>query len=128
MRNPSKIFNLDETSTATVQKPKRLLKGRSKSVTSTSSDGSVFVNTCDIISVLFDFGRTGLANTNGWVTVELFRKVLCYFIQYYESTKDNSLLLMHNNYEIHVSKDVVNIARDNGSTIITLPPYCGNEM
>lgn len=73
-------------------------------------------------------GTLGLANPSGWMTAELFPEVLDHFIRHTSSSKNNPSLLIYDNHESHITLKIVNAARDNGVTILTLPPHCSNKM
>ncbi|XP_074039970.1 uncharacterized protein [Leptinotarsa decemlineata] len=152
LKNPSRIYNLDETSTATVQKPKKVVaaKGVKQISHCTSGERGVLVTTCAIISASGNHippamvyprknykkrmilgappGTLGLANPSGWMTVELFVQVLEHFIEHSGSSKENPSLLIYDNHKSHISVEVVNLARNNGVSILTLPPHSSNKM
>jgi len=70
----------------------------------------------------------GLANEKGYMTKDLFLKVLEHFVKYTGSTKDNSYALMLDNVETHFSAAALNYARDNGVVIFTFPPHCTPKL
>ena len=123
--NGTRVYNLDETATSTVQKPQNVLalKG-SKQVTQVSSaDRGTLVTTCCIINSLghalppfmvflqkffkdpmvfgAPTGTLGLANPSGWMTSDLFLDVIKHFIKFSNASQDNSALLILDNHESH---------------------------
>ncbi|XP_050506003.1 uncharacterized protein LOC126884188 [Diabrotica virgifera virgifera] len=148
----TRIFNLDETSTTTVQKSSKILapKGVNQINKITSGERGILVTTCCIITStgtalppVTIFPRVnfkhhmlnrapastlGLANPSGWMNSELFVDVMRHFIQHYHSSKTNPTLLILDNHESHFSIETLNLAKDNGVTMLTLPPHCPNKL
>ncbi|XP_031358437.1 uncharacterized protein LOC116182078 [Photinus pyralis] len=109
----SRIFNLDETGTTTVQNPKK----------------NNCIERCQASEPLrAPPGTLGLATPSGWMNSEIFIQVLDHFIKYSHSSKDNPSLLIYDNHESHISVQIVNKAREAGVKILTLPPHCSNRM
>lgn len=101
----SRIYNLDETSTTTVQRPQKVLaqKGRS-SCKITSGERGTLVTTCCIVNasgqalppaIVFprkNFqqhmlhgappGTLGLAASSGWMNADIFTDVMKHFIKH----------------------------------------------
>lgn len=148
----TRVFNLDETATTTVHIPPKTLAARgSKQVCQrTSGERGVLVTTCCIVNasgnslppaLVFprvnfkDFmlhgaptGSLGLATPSGWMNADLFVEVMKHFIKNSQSSKENPSLLIMDNHESHLSLQVVDMAKEHGVTIITLPPHCSNRM
>lgn len=148
----SRIYNLDETSTTTVQRPKKVLasKGSKQVSQCTSGERGILVTTCCIISASGNTlppamvfprknfkahmtngappGTLGLATNSGWMTSEVFPLVMRHFIKYSGSTKDNPTILIYDNHESHLTIETLNLAKENGVTIVTLPPHCSNKL
>lgn len=59
---------------------------------------------------------------------ENFWKVLDHFMEHINSSKENPSLIIYDNHESHISVEITDKARDNGDTILTLPPHCSNKM
>ncbi|KAK9681274.1 DDE superfamily endonuclease [Popillia japonica] len=70
----------------------------------------------------------GLVSTSGWMTSELFPSVMRHFISHSNSSKDNPSVLIYDNHESHLTIETLNLAKDNGVTIVTLPPHCSNKL
>lgn len=73
-------------------------------------------------------GTLGLANPSGWMNVELFCDVMKHFIKHTCSSKENPSLLIYDNHESHLSIAALDLAKDNGVTILTFPPHSTNKM
>lgn len=143
----TRIFNLDETSTTTVQKPQKVLAPKGIRCLSkvTSGEKGTLVTTCCIISasgqslppvLVFPrvhfkthmlngtpTGSLGLATSSGWMNGELFIEVMRHFVKHSSSSKDNPSLLIMDNHESHLTIQTLDIAKDNGVTVLTLPPH-----
>ncbi|XP_072400177.1 uncharacterized protein [Diabrotica undecimpunctata] len=147
MRN----YNLDETATTTVHKPKKVLASKgSKQVSKyTSGERGVLVTTCCIVSasgnslppaMIFprkNFrkhmisgappGTLGLATNNGWMNGEAFVKVMEHF-KHSGSIKENPTCLIFDKHESHLTVPTLNLAKENGVTIATFPPHCSIKL
>ena len=73
-------------------------------------------------------GSLGLACKTGWMNGELFLDVMNHFIKFSSSTKENPSLLIYDNFEAHLSKAVLNLAKEHGVTILTLPPHSTQKL
>lgn len=148
----TRIYNLDETATTTVQKPKKVLasKGCKQVSQCTSGERGTLVTTCCIVSASGNTlppamvfprknfkehmisgappGTLGLATSNGWMTGEVFVSVMRHFIKHSGSSKDNPTILIYDNHESHLTIDTLNLAKENGVIIVTLPPHCSNKL
>lgn len=148
----SRIFNLDETGVTTVQSPTRVIaqKGVKRLNQITSGERGVLVTVCCVINAYgnklpptFIFprvnfkshmqhgappGSLGLACQSGWMNSDLFIETLNHFIKHTNSSKDTPSLLIMDNHESHVSLNSLSVAKDNGVTILTLPPHCSNRL
>lgn len=156
-RNPNiadgtRIYNLDETGTTTVQKSQKVLavKGQKQICKVTSAERGILVTTCCIVNSAGTFlppvmvfprthfkqhmlngappGSLGLANPSGWMNSELFVETMKHFIKHSQSSQENPCLLIMDNYEAHISINVINLAKENGVTILTVPPHSTGKM
>ncbi len=148
----TRIYNLDETSTTTVpSKLARVIAEKgSKEVTQiVSAERGVHVTTCCIIAANGTFlppcfvfprvnfkawmltgappGSLGLAHRSGWMTADNFVKVMEHFVAKSNASKENPALLIYDNAECHLSIEAINVAKNNGVTILTLPPHSSHE-
>ncbi|KAK4299196.1 hypothetical protein Pmani_028514 [Petrolisthes manimaculis] len=73
-------------------------------------------------------GTLGLANPSGWMNNQLFPEVLKHFIKYTSASKENPALLICDNHESHLSVTALDIAKDNGVTILSIHPHCNHKM
>jgi hypothetical protein len=73
-------------------------------------------------------GPLGLATSSGWMTLEIFPQVIDHFIKYTLSSKEKPTLLIMDNHESHISLAVIEKAKENGVTILTLPPHCSHRL
>lgn len=144
--NGTRVYNLDETSTTTVQRPQKVLALKGSSVCKvTSGERGVLVTTCCIVSatghalppaMVFPrkkfkshmlhgapSGTLGLAASSGWMNAEIFVDVMKHFIKHTSASKDNPALLILDNHESHLSIETLNLAKSSGVTLLTLPPH-----
>lgn len=148
----SRIFNLDETGTVTVQKQQKVFaeKGIRQVSKATSAERGTLVTTCCIVGafgiaippvMIFprvhfkDFmingapqGTLGLASKAGWMNTECFVKVIDHFIKHTNSSIENESLLIMDNHQSHLSIQAIDLCKKNGVTILTIPPHCTNKL
>ena len=149
----SRVYNLDETATTTViQKPQKVVaqKGMRQVSQVSSAERGTLVTTCCIVNahgsclppamvfprvnfkshMINDAppGTLGLATHSGWMNSELFLDVMMHFIKCTSSSKENPSLLIYDNHESHLSLPVLDMAKENGVTILTLHPHCSHKM
>ena len=149
----SRVYNLDETSTTTViQKHQKVVaqKGMRQVSQVSSAERGTLVTTCCIVNahgsclppamvfprVNFKSymingappGTLGLAAQSGWMNSELFLDVMMHFIKCTSSSKENPSVLIYDNHESHLSLPVLDMAKENGVTILTLHPHCSHKM
>ena len=150
--NGSRVYNLDETGVITVQTPRKVIgeKGAKQVYQITSGEKGSLVTVCCIIgangnslppAIIFPrvnfkphmindapANTLGLAKQSGWMTAELFVEVIHHFIKYTCSSKSNPTLLLYDNHESHLSIQCLDLTKDNGVTILTLPPHCSEKI
>ncbi|XP_072379681.1 uncharacterized protein [Diabrotica undecimpunctata] len=148
----TRVYNLDKTATVTVQKSSKVLaeKGVNQVNKVTNVEKGVLVTICAIVSAAGNHlrpaivfprvhfrehmiagapaGTLGLASPSGWMNSELFLKVMEHFILHTSSSKQNPSLLLYDNHESHLSIQVINLAKENGVTIVTYPPNSTNKL
>lgn len=73
-------------------------------------------------------GTLGLAAPSGWMNSELFVKTMQHFISYSNSSKDNPSLLIYDNHESHICIEALNLAKENGVTVLTVPPHSTGKL
>ena len=59
---------------------------------------------------------------------ELFAEVIQHFISKTFSSKENPSLLIFDNHESHLSIKALDLAKNNGVTILTMPPHSSHKM
>lgn len=148
----SRVGNLDETSTSTVQNMRRIIspKGVKQVHKVKSAERGVSVTTCclatafgSIIPPVMIFprkkfvsnmllnafpGTLGLANENGYMTKETFVSVIHHLIKHTAASKGNPFLLLIDNVESHLSVEALSAAKENGITLLTFPPHCTHKL
>ena len=146
------IFNYDETGCTTVQNVSKVLapKGMKQVGQTVASERGTLVTAGCCVSasgrslppaLVFPrvnykdhfirgapAGTLGLANQSGWMTTELFPKVLAHIIKHVGCTKEKPAVLLMDNHESHLSLEVVEMARVNGLSIVTFPPHCSHRL
>lgn len=148
----TRMYCLDETSTTTVQKPRKVLAAKASRQLNkvTSAERGTLVTTCCIVSatgcalppaMIFPRkkfqnhmlngappGTLGLSQPTGWMTGEMFVEVIKHFIKITSSSKENPTLILLDNHESHLNPAVLNIAKDNGVTLLTIPPHTSHRL
>lgn len=148
----TRIYNLDETSTTTVQKPQKVIapKGRKNIGKVTSGERGTLVTTCCIISasgvalppvMVFprknfkEFmikntpsGTLGLATPTGWMNCQIFPEVIKHFIKHTNTTPENPSILILDNHESHLSIEALDIAKASGVHVLTLHPHTSGKL
>ncbi|XP_047033430.1 uncharacterized protein LOC124639949 [Helicoverpa zea] len=148
----TRIYNLDETGTTTVQKTQRIIapKGRRNLCKVTSGEKGTLVTTCNIISaggqavppvLVFPRKNTNprmavgtppgsliLANPSGWMNSELFLDVMKHFIRRTGTTKEYPSILIMDNHESHLSIEALDLAKESGVTVLTLHPHTSARL
>lgn len=148
----TRIFNLDETSTTTVQKPQKVLApiGRKTIGKVTSGERGTLITTCCIVSASGNFlppvmifprknfkdhmikntppGTLGLATPTGWMNTAIFPEVIKHFIKHTNTTKENPCILIMDNHESHLSLEALDLAKTAGVHILTLPPHTSAKL
>ena len=147
-----RIWNLDETATTTVQRCNKIVtkKGIKQVNSVTSGEGRALVTSCFFISASGDTippamifprkkfkqhmlnnapsGSLDLANPTGWMNTELFVEVIQHFMSKTFSSKENPSLLIFDNHESHLSIKALDLAKNYGVTILTIPPHSSHKM
>ncbi|XP_074040581.1 uncharacterized protein [Leptinotarsa decemlineata] len=149
----SNIFNLDETGVTTVPPVTKVIaqKGEKQIGQVTSRERGELVTQVGIICAngnclppVFIFprarfdktkmmagaapGALGLVHKSGWMTTDNFILVLKFFKDNVRCDKEHPVLLLMDNHESHLSLEAINFCRDNGITILTLPPHTSNRL
>jgi hypothetical protein len=150
--NGTRLFNLDETCTNTVHELPKVVaeKGLKQVSKHSSAEKGTSVTTCCIISatrntvlLVLIFPKVhfkahviqealpqtlGLANISGWMTSDLSIQIIRHFIHHTNSSKESQTLLLYNNHESHLSIEVLELAKNNGVTVLTFPLHPTNKL
>lgn len=150
---PQDIYNLDETGITTVQVPGKVVSATGKKqVGSTSSQerGELTTMCCAIsasgshippfyifprVHMKQDFmsgcapGAKGVAVRTGYMNTEIFaNEYLPFFIQNVRCSKENPVLLILDNHCSHVSLQAIEVCRNSGIHLLTLPPHTSHKL
>lgn len=151
---PSCIYNYDETGITTVpNKPTKILSLRGKKQVgslSSAERGTTTVEICcnaigQFIPPLIIFPRirrnplfeTGLPpetravyHPSGWMQSEIFAPIwMNHFIQYAKPSETHPVLLILDGHATHVKNiNLIEMARENNTHILVLPPHTSHRM
>lgn len=150
---PHRIWNMDETGCPTVPtKAVRVitLKGERRVGQKTSAERGTNVSLAFAVSAagqsippFYIFprknmqstfmdnalpGAMGVANESGWMTAQEFVKYLAHFIKHSKASKDSPILLLLDNHTSHLSLEAIQMAIDNGITMLSFPPHCSHRL
>jgi len=146
--SPQDIYNVDETGLTTVQKPAKVIAG--KGARQVGRITSALVTACCAVNSLgnsippfFVFPRVnfkshmitggptgcvGVASSSGWMTAENFVVWMNHFILHSGSSKTKPVLLLLDNHESHITVECLDLAKNNGITMLTFPPHCSHKL
>lgn len=147
------IYNMDETANSTVHAPAKVIavKGEKQVGSATSGERGQHVTMIACINAIgnsvppmFIFprvnfkentmmhgappGSIGSAVPNGWSNSQKFLEWLNHFIRYTNPSKEHKKLLILDNHESHVSFEAVQLAKDSGIIMLTLPPHTSHKL
>ncbi|KAE8738054.1 hypothetical protein FOCC_FOCC016475 [Frankliniella occidentalis] len=148
----SRVYNLDEIGTTTVGSVKRKILAPSgvKQIpqSKTAERGTLVTTTCIIgangtaLPPIMVFprvnfvphmlinaypGTLGLAAPSGWMNGDLFPEVMKHFVKHTGSSKQNPTLLIMDNDSSHLALEALDIAKNNGVTLLTLSPHTSHK-
>lgn len=146
------IYNLDESGVTTVMRPPRVVaeKGKKQIGQVSSGERGELVTFVGIINALgnalppvyvvprmrnpeeYISGAPAssliLNNKSGWMTKELFVKVLDHIKIHAHCTEERRILLLLDNHESHVSYESIKFCKDNGISLISFPPHTTHRL
>ncbi|KAL2092745.1 hypothetical protein ACEWY4_012543 [Coilia grayii] len=149
---PNRIYNVDETGVTDIQKPKQVVteRGRKQVGSVTSKErGELITLICAVnalgnaVPPLFIFprvrfhshflkgspvGSIGCSTKSGWTNQEIFVTFLKHLIQHTNCCPTTPLLLILDNHDSHVALEAVNVAKENGIIMLTLPPHTSHQL
>lgn len=73
-------------------------------------------------------GSLGIANPTGSMNTLIFVETMKHFIKNSRSSKEQPTLLIYDNHESHLSIEVLNLAKDNGVIVLTIPPHSSAKL
>lgn len=73
-------------------------------------------------------GAVGFANESGWMKQADFVNYMRHFIQYSHSSLENPTLLLIDNHSSHLSVEALDLATENGITLLSFPPHCSHKL
>ncbi|XP_030753191.1 uncharacterized protein LOC115880193 [Sitophilus oryzae] len=121
---PDSIFNLDETGVTVVQNPKNNNSAKGKKAILIYK--RVRLNPHLLTGAIP--GTIGIPSPTGWIDTDIYFKVAEHFIKSVRASKDNPTLLIVDGHSSHKSVKAVNLCREHGIVVITLPPHCTNRL
>ena len=149
---PTRIWNLDETGINTVPNSRNILcrTGTKQVGQIRSGERGLNITMCCCVSATgmslppaFIFprvrlashmlrgapaGSLGLANPSGWMKQDIFPQVLKHFIDNMTVSKDQPGVLIMDNHNSHITLEGVELAKNNGLDLLTLPPHCSHKL
>lgn len=73
-------------------------------------------------------GSIGVANDSGWMKEPEFATYMRHFIQHSHSSLESPNLLILDGHTSHLSIEALDLAAENGVTLLTLPPHCSHKL
>lgn len=150
----TRIWNVDETGLSVVQSKQQKVLGRKGkrqigAMTSAERGSLITVISCmsaggSFVPPYFVFprknhqpalmngappGSESSCHLSGWVQVPIFTKWFKHFLSFVKPSKDEPVLLVLDGHYSHTRNiDILDLARENGVIIITLPPHSTHKM
>ena len=69
-----------------------------------------------------------VANPCGWMSAACFTEFIKHFIQHTKCSKDRPAILILDNHNSHISIETIDLSKENGVTLLTLPPHCNHKL
>ena len=70
----------------------------------------------------------GVANPPGWMSAACFTRFIRHFIKHTKCSKDHPVILILDNHDSHISIKTIDLSKENGITLLTLPPHCSHKL
>ena len=151
---PDKIYNVDETGMTTVQtRPSKsiALRGKRQVGALTSAERGTLVTTEICMSATGSFvppmfvwprvrmkpelmdecppGSISECHNSGWMQTNIFTIWFQHFVKVSGATTENNVLLILDGHATHTHNlNVINMARENGVYLLSLPPHCSHKL
>lgn len=146
------VWNMDESGITNVAKPCKVLSTKGKRQVSkiTSAERGSTVTVVYAMSASGQYlppmmifprkrmvpalmngapaGAIGACSSNGWTDSRLFLQWLHHFVAMTRCSKEAPQLIIMDGHASHKSLEAIIYARDNGITLITLPPHATHKM
>lgn len=75
------------------------------------------------------FGSVGVVHPSGWVQTHIFTQWFKHFIKHTKPTKDNPILLILDGHYSHTRNiEVIDLAREQNVTILSIPPHSSHKL
>lgn len=149
-----RIFNVDETGLSIVQsKYPKVISRRGKrqigAITSAERGSLITIVTCmspagiyvppmmifprknmsEILMKGAPLGSIGRAHPSGWIQTHLFTQWFQHFIDYVKPSEASPVLLLFDGHFSHTKNlEIIDKARENHVTLISLPPHCTHKI
>ena len=149
---PHQVWNYDETGVTTVQVPERVIAGRGDRQVAavTSAERGTLVTMCNAVNAcgaaippFYIFPRVhfkevflrnaipgsgGAAQRSGWMVESTFIEWFKHFLKHAKPTTDEPMMLLLDNHKTHLSIEFIDLAKENGVTVVTFPPHTSHKM
>ena len=70
----------------------------------------------------------GAAHPSGWMTAENFLTFMKHFVRHVRCSQEETVLLILDNHESHLSIEVLEFAKDNGVIMLSFPPHTSHKL
>ncbi|XP_047111961.1 MFS-type transporter clz9-like [Schistocerca piceifrons] len=149
---PESIWNIDETGLTTAHKPGKIVavRGEKQVGKLTSAERGELVTACCAINAIgghitpfMNFpcvnwkdrmlhgappGTGGSTHSSGWMTADNFVLFLKHFHKYVKCSAQHKALIIMDNRDSHISLESLHFAKENGITLLTIPPHTSHKM
>ena len=69
-----------------------------------------------------------VANPSGWMSAAYFTEFIKRFFKHTKCSKDRPVILILDNHDSHISIETIDLSKENGVTLLTLPPHCSRKL
>lgn len=149
---PHEIWNCDETGITTVQTPENVIatRGERQVAAVTSAERGTLVTMCNAVNAcgtavppFYIFPRVnfrdtflkngppgcaGTAQSTGWMTEKTFQEWFNHFLKHVNCSSNSPILLLLDNHETHLSIEFIDIAKERGVVLVTIPPHTSHKL
>lgn len=73
-------------------------------------------------------GSVAFASDSGWVNSDIFNEWLQFFIKNIRPSKDQPVLLILDNHSSHLNLNAIDLARENGVIMLSVPPHTTHKL